>query len=147
MEGEVSGVAAKEATYSQHGEVTGKRTWGTLCVFLFAVRDTKSPAIESGADVLAVQYWTDWIISAVAVLQNACGRVLSIPKMPQWTLSCPGCTKVFSHSQIDPSSRALPYDALWPHRPEFPTSGERIICPRCKGTATYQRFELVYSPE
>jgi hypothetical protein len=30
VKGEVSGVAAKEATYSQHGEVTGKRTktWG-----------------------------------------------------------------------------------------------------------------------
>jgi len=78
----------------------GEANLGHPLRFLFAVRDTKSPAIESGADVLAVQYWTDWIISAVAVLQNACGRVLSIPKMPQWTLSCPGCTKVFSHSQI-----------------------------------------------
>jgi hypothetical protein len=45
--------------------------WGTLRVFFPAVRDAKSPAIESCADVLAVQYWTDWVNSAVAVLKNA----------------------------------------------------------------------------
>jgi len=67
--------------------------------------------------------------------------------MAQWTLSCQNCKKIFRHSAIDPQSDNLLYDPLWPYRPELPEGGINLSCPHCRESATYQRFQLMYSPE
>ncbi len=64
--------------------------------------------------------------------------------MPHWVLNCKHCTKPFVHSTIDPSSNRLPYDPLWPPRPEFPSGGMTMDCPDCLKSSLYQRFELLY---
>jgi hypothetical protein len=68
-------------------------------------------------------------------------------RMPQWTLNCQNCKKIFRHSKIDPQSDILLYDPLWPYRPELPEHGVNLPCPHCHESATYQRFQLAYSPE
>ena len=65
--------------------------------------------------------------------------------MPQWNLYCLRCDKRFDHSTINPHLDGAPYDPLWPPKPAFPEGGERVKCPLCKETATYQRYQLVYS--
>jgi hypothetical protein len=67
--------------------------------------------------------------------------------MPQWTLNCKNCKKIFSHSKIDPRSYTMPYDTLWPSRPETPRGGLTVDCPHCKSTELYQRLQVTYSPE
>ena len=67
--------------------------------------------------------------------------------MPQWTLNCQNCNRVFSHSKIEPQSDTLLYDSLWPYRPEVPEGGTIASCPHCHKSATYQRFQFMYSPE
>ncbi|MDX6711596.1 MAG: hypothetical protein QOH96_2612 [Blastocatellia bacterium] len=49
--------------------------------------------------------------------------------------------------QIDQRSGIFLYDPLWPYRPELPERGVNLSCPHCHESATYQRFQLVYSPE
>jgi len=44
-------------------------------------------------------------------------------RMPQWTLNCQNCKKIFRHSQIAPRPDILLYDPLWPYRPELPEGG------------------------
>jgi hypothetical protein len=68
-------------------------------------------------------------------------------RMPQWTLNCQNCNRVFSHSKIDPQSDIHLYDPLWPYRPELPEGGVILPCPHCHESATYLRFQLAYSPE
>jgi hypothetical protein len=34
----------------------------------------------------------------------------------------------------------MPYDSLWPYRPEFPDGGFTMDCPHCHKSSTYQRF-------
>jgi hypothetical protein len=68
-------------------------------------------------------------------------------RMPQWTLNCQNCKKIFRHSKIDRQSDILLYDPLWPYRPELPELGVNLPCPHCHESATYLRFQLVYSPE
>jgi hypothetical protein len=53
-------------------------------------------------------------------------------RMPQWTLNCHNCNRVFSHSKIEPQSDDLFYDSLWPYRPEVPEGGTTVSCPHCK---------------
>jgi hypothetical protein len=43
--------------------------------------------------------------------------------MPQWTLLCRSCAKTFKYSAVDPDTKVLPYDDLWPNKPEFPSGG------------------------
>ena len=68
-------------------------------------------------------------------------------RMPQWTLNCQNCKKIFRHSKIDPQSDIHLYDPLWPYRPELPERGVNLPCPHCHESSTYLRFQLVYSPE
>ena len=68
-------------------------------------------------------------------------------RMPQWTLNCQNCNRVFSHSKIDHQSDDLLYDPLWPYRPTVPDSGFNMTCPHCQTPAIYHRFQLMYSPE
>jgi hypothetical protein len=67
--------------------------------------------------------------------------------MPHWTLNCKQCSKGFNHSNVDPRFNGMPYDSLWPYRPEFPDGGFTTNCPHCKKSSTYQRFELIYRPD
>jgi hypothetical protein len=67
--------------------------------------------------------------------------------MPQWTLTCQNCNRIFSHSKIEPQSDSLLYDSLWPYRPEIPEHGAIVDCPHCQKSSTYQRFELMYRPD
>ncbi len=67
-------------------------------------------------------------------------------RMPHWALSCRNCHKNFVHSEIAARSTELPYDTLWPDRPEFPAGGLSVQCPHCQETSNYQRFELMYQP-
>jgi hypothetical protein len=68
-------------------------------------------------------------------------------RMPQWTLNCQDCKKIFRHSEIDHQSDDLLYDPLWPYRPTVPDSGFNMTCPHCQTSAIYHRFQLMYSPE
>lgn len=65
-------------------------------------------------------------------------------RMPQaqWTLNCQNCNSVFTHSRVEPQSRMLPYDDLWPYRPEVPEGGLHAVCPYCHQTGRYERFQL-----
>jgi hypothetical protein len=42
------------------------------------------------------------------------------------------------------SSLTVPYDPLWPTKPEFPEGGASLTCPACDKTSTFQRFQLMY---
>jgi uncharacterized C2H2 Zn-finger protein len=68
-------------------------------------------------------------------------------RMPHWVLRCPECHKVFSHSPIPARSVVIPYDPLWPDKPEFPEGGVSLGCPVCHKIVVYQRFELMYKPD
>jgi hypothetical protein len=65
--------------------------------------------------------------------------------MSHWILRCPHCHESFPHSEIAPRVKAVPYDPLWPPKPDFPVGGLSLDCPNCRVTTTYQRFELMYS--
>jgi uncharacterized CHY-type Zn-finger protein len=67
--------------------------------------------------------------------------------MPHWLLHCQNCNKDFEHTKINSQLASIPYDPLWPSKPDFAAGGEQIICPHCKETATYQRYQLIYSVE
>jgi hypothetical protein len=60
----------------------------------------------------------------------------------QWTLNCQNCNRIFAHSNVDPQSRTLPYDELWPYRPEVPEGGLKAVCPHCLQPGLYERFQL-----
>src|SRR3981081_109933 len=66
--------------------------------------------------------------------------------MPQWTLNCKNCKKIFSHSKIE-SPQTVRCDTRWPYRPETPEGGLTIDCPHCQTSALYQRFQFTFSPE
>jgi hypothetical protein len=68
-------------------------------------------------------------------------------RMPQRTLNCQNCKKLFPHSRIDPQSHMLLCDPFWSYRPEVPEGGANLLCPHCHKSVTYERFQLVYSPE
>jgi hypothetical protein len=68
-------------------------------------------------------------------------------RMPQWILLCQHCTKGFRHTKINPAAVTIPYDPLWPSKPDFPEGGQTLSCPHCKVPATYQRYQLIYSAE
>jgi uncharacterized C2H2 Zn-finger protein len=64
--------------------------------------------------------------------------------MDQWVLNCPHCHKVFAHSEINPRLTTVPFDPLWPTKPEFPDGGLNLPCPSCQTSAVYQRCKLLY---
>jgi hypothetical protein len=64
----------------------------------------------------------------------------------QWTLNCQNCNRVFIHSEVNPQSRTLPYDELWPYRPEVPEGGLTTVCPFCHQPGLYERFQLTLLP-
>jgi hypothetical protein len=66
------------------------------------------------------------------------------PSTPHWVVSCPACYTVFSYSAIPPRSLSVPFDPLWPRKPDFPDGGESLTCPACQKTSKFQRFELMY---
>jgi hypothetical protein len=63
-----------------------------------------------------------------------------------WVLSCPGCYTVFEYGEIPSRSPTVPFDPLWPRKPDFPDGGANVTCPACQKTSTFQRFELMYRP-
>jgi hypothetical protein len=63
-----------------------------------------------------------------------------------WVVLCPKCRSLFRYSEIVPRSPTLPYDPLWPAKPELPDGGEKLTCPACQKTSTFQRFELLFNP-
>ena len=44
--------------------------------------------------------------------------------------------------QVDPHSHTLPYDELWPYRPEVSEGGFTAVCPYCHHSGLYERFQL-----
>lgn len=61
-----------------------------------------------------------------------------------WAPDCPHCQKIFTHSKINPRPATLPYDPLWPTKPDFPNGGLNLAFPNCQTPTIYQRFELMY---
>ena len=78
--------------------------------------------------------------------RNTLTRPREIVPTPQWVLSCSNCHKVFTHSKTNPRSATVPFDPLWPTKPDFPNGGLNLACPNCRTPAVYQRFELMYRP-
>ncbi len=64
--------------------------------------------------------------------------------MPHWFLNCSSCNKSFVHSAIA-VKRADSLDPFWPAKPAFPEGGSNLECPSCRKSATYQRYQLMYS--
>ena len=64
--------------------------------------------------------------------------------MPQSVLNCQHCHKPVTHGEINLAFLAS-YDPLWAPKPDFPEGGLRMMCPNCKKTSTYQRYELMYT--
>jgi hypothetical protein len=67
-------------------------------------------------------------------------------RMPHWVVLCPKCRSIFPHSEIGPRSESLPYDPLWPVKPEVPLDGVKLTCPNCQTASMFKRFELMYRP-
>jgi hypothetical protein len=67
--------------------------------------------------------------------------------MSRWVLDCIECHEDFTHTEISTFDETLPLDPylLWScAKPEFPSGGLVLVCPKCKKVATYQRYELVF---
>lgn len=64
--------------------------------------------------------------------------------MARWVLNCRNCGAEFTHNQISDTSPSVRDPFLSVAKPEFPVGGERVVCPGCKGTFVYQRYELVF---
>lgn len=65
--------------------------------------------------------------------------------MPRWVLECSQCKAEFTHSEISGSGyNSFDPFTLTATKPELPASGVTIVCPNCKSSAVYQRYELVY---
>jgi uncharacterized protein (DUF983 family) len=62
--------------------------------------------------------------------------------MARWILECHSCGTEFTHSEIDASIRD-PFTNI-ELKPEFPDRGKRVVCPNCRNSSIYQRFELLY---
>jgi hypothetical protein len=90
-------------------------------------------------------------VCELAQHSNRFRNMLTSPReivpMPQWVLSCSNCHKVFTHSKINPRSETVPFDPLWPTKPDFPNGGLDLACPNCQTSSIYQRFELMYRPD
>lgn len=66
--------------------------------------------------------------------------------MARWMLDCHDCHKKFTHSEISSNGHSQlldPFIQDWEIKPEFPNSGQALVCPNCLKSATYQRHELV----
>jgi hypothetical protein len=44
------------------------------------------------------------------------------------------------HDEIPPRSLTVPYDPLWPTKPDIPDDGVSLTCPNCQTTSTFKRF-------
>jgi endogenous inhibitor of DNA gyrase (YacG/DUF329 family) len=64
--------------------------------------------------------------------------------MAEWSLDCKGCKKPITHSSVNLAEKHMPYDSLWPSRPEVPEDGVTVRCPNCQQSASYHRHELTY---
>ena len=65
------------------------------------------------------------------------------PLMPNWMLHCAHCNASFVHSEVVAASFYDPF-YLAP-KPSFPDGGISLICPHCRTSSVYQRFQLTYS--
>jgi endogenous inhibitor of DNA gyrase (YacG/DUF329 family) len=65
--------------------------------------------------------------------------------MARWVLDCPNCNKEFTHTNINDRGSALRDPFTSPEaKPEFPDGGLSVVCPNCKNTSVYQRYQLTY---
>lgn len=65
--------------------------------------------------------------------------------MARWVLFCPVCNKDFTHSEIPESGSHFTDPFLGDFiKPEFPEGGLRVVCPNCRSTSVYQRYQLIY---
>jgi hypothetical protein len=63
----------------------------------------------------------------------------------RWVLECAGCATEFAHSDIhDDGYSPLDPFTLTSTKPEFPKDGLSVLCPNCKNTFVYQRYQLLY---
>jgi hypothetical protein len=67
-------------------------------------------------------------------------------RMAQWVVLCPECRTIFPHSKIPPRSQTVPFDPLWPRKPEFPGWRCEPDLPDVPEDFRFQRFELMYKP-
>jgi len=65
--------------------------------------------------------------------------------MARWILECHLCSAEFTHSQIYEGSPSIrdPFTRT-DIKPEFKSGGESVVCPNCRGTSVYQRYQLLY---
>jgi hypothetical protein len=63
--------------------------------------------------------------------------------MQRWVLDCFQCKAELPHSQVNDSdfSGSDPYSTLT--KPKFPDGGLSVLCPYCKITSVYQRYQLI----
>jgi|HubBroStandDraft_4_1064222.scaffolds.fasta_scaffold01836_12 hypothetical protein len=64
--------------------------------------------------------------------------------MARWVLACPDCDKDFTHSEISEGSFDPDPFTGSVVKPKFPDDGQSIVCPNCKSTSVYQRYQLTY---
>jgi hypothetical protein len=64
--------------------------------------------------------------------------------MAHWTLECPNCKAVFTHSEIQTCSIQDDFTGIVP-KPKFPNGGLGIVCPNCGSDSKHQRYELIYA--
>ncbi len=65
--------------------------------------------------------------------------------MAQWVFYCHQCDAEIAHNQVYDSGSTIrdPFTQT-EIKPEFPKGGQSLVCPNCKSTSVYQRYQLVY---
>lgn len=63
--------------------------------------------------------------------------------LAHWILACKNCGKDFKHSEIATELPSQHVDVRgWVDKPAFAEGGEKLKCPHCNDTSTYQRYML-----
>jgi hypothetical protein len=63
--------------------------------------------------------------------------------MAHWTLDCPKCKAVLTHSEVPPYSFHDDFMGLVV-KPTFPIGGLRLMCTSCGHVSVHQSYELIY---
>jgi hypothetical protein len=75
-----------------------------------------NPAMQS-VEIFSVFSIELLSMAAFGMMDEASEQVTA---MPQWTLNCQNCNRIFTYCEVDVQSHALAYDELWPYRRKFP---------------------------
>jgi hypothetical protein len=64
--------------------------------------------------------------------------------MAMWFLACSECKVKFAHASIEPLEGRFSAFTSGSAKPQFPTEGLAITCPKCGKASLYQRHQLIY---